>query len=65
MLYQVLKNGETVEDSTYNYSHIELLIEPFQNPLGEVPFFEEMAENYGKLWKFKDVVVHWNFGVNR
>ena len=30
-----------------------------------MPFFEEMVENYKKLWKFKDAVVHWNFGINR
>ena len=40
--------AETQGD-TYDYPHRKLLIEPFQNPLGDEPFFEEMEENYGKL----------------
>ena len=54
-----------IQDDTYDYTHTKHLIEPFQNPLGDEPFFEEMEENYGKLWKFRDAVSHWNFGVNR
>ena len=30
-----------------------------------MPFIEEMEENYGKLWQFKDCVQGWTLGVSR
>ena len=30
-----------------------------------MPFIEEMEENYGKLWQFKDYVRGWTLGVSR
>ena len=30
-----------------------------------MPFIEEMEENYGKLWQFKNCVLGWTLGVSR
>ena len=34
----------------YDYSPSLPFIEEFENPFENVPFIEEMEENYGKLW---------------
>ena len=52
------------EDS-YDYSTSLPFITEFINPFGGMPFIEEMEENYGKLWQFKDCVQGWTLGVSR
>ena len=52
------------EDS-YDYFRSLSFITEFINPFGGVPFIEEMEENYGKLWQFKDCVQGWTLGVSR
>lgn len=49
----------------YDYNGTIHFIEPFENPLGEEPFITEMVSNYGTLWKFKECVKAWSFGVSR
>lgn len=49
----------------YDYSATERHLQPFNNPLKEVPFIEEMQDSYGKLWEFRDHIHTWSFGVNR
>ena len=52
------------EDS-YDYLASLPFITEFINPFGGVQFIEEMEENYGKLWQFKDCVRGWTLGVPR
>ena len=49
----------------YNYSPSLPFIAKFKNPFENVPFIEEMEENYGKLWQFKECVRFWTLGVSR
>ena len=50
-----------------NYDYFPSLpfITEFENPFEGVPFIEEMEENYGKLWQFKNCVRSWTLGVSR
>ena len=50
---------------TYNYPAILNYMEPFKSPFGDTSFITEMVFNYGPLWKFKDCVIGWTFGVSR
>ena len=50
---------------SYDYSTSLPFITKFLNPFEGVPFIEEMEENYGKLWQFKDCVRGWTLGVLR
>ena len=54
---------EQVEN--YDYSPSLSFIPEFENPFENVPFIEEMEENYGKLWQFKECVQFWTLGVSR
>ena len=54
---------ELVED--YDYSPSLPFIKEFENPFENVPFIDEMEENYGKLWQFKNCVRFWTLGVSR
>ena len=49
----------------YDYSPSLPFIDEFENPFKNVPFIEEMEENYGKLWQFKNCVRFWTLGVSR
>ena len=49
----------------YDYSSSLPFIAKFENPFKNVPFIEEMEENYGKLWQFKKCVRFWTLGVSR
>ena len=49
----------------YDYSLSLPFIDKFENPFENVPFIEEMEENYGKLWQFKKCVRFWTLGVSR
>ena len=40
-------------------------MEPFENPFGDTLFIIEMVSNNRLLWKFKDCVAGWMFGVSR
>ena len=35
-------------------------ITEFENPFGNVPFIEEIEENYEKLRQFKDCICSWS-----
>ena len=48
----------------YDYPSLPFIAE-FENPFENVPFIEEMEENYGKLWQFKECVQFWTLGVSR
>ena len=54
---------ELVEN--YNYSPSLPFMDEFENPFENVPFIDEMEENYGKLWQFKNCVRFWTLGVSR
>ena len=54
---------EQIDD--YNYSSSLPFITKFENPFENVPFIEEMEENYGKLWQFKECIRFWTLGVSR
>jgi hypothetical protein len=50
---------------TYDYSSTLPYMEPFQNPFESEPFIPpEMESTHGTLWKFKDCVEAWTFGVS-
>ena len=49
----------------YDYSPSLPFIAEFENPFENVPFIEEMEENFGKLWQFKECVRFWTLGVSR
>ena len=49
----------------YDYSPSLPFITVFENPFENVPFIEEMEENYGKLWQFKECVQFWTMEVSR
>ena len=49
----------------YDYSSSLPFIDKFQNPFESVPFIDEMEENYGKLWQFKNCIRYWTLGVSR
>ena len=51
--------------NNYDYSSSLPFIAEFENPFENVPFIEEMEENYGKLWQFKQYVRFWTMGVSR
>ena len=51
--------------NNYDYSPSLSFIDEFKNPFENVPFIEEMEENYGKLWQFKNCVQFWTLGVSR
>jgi len=44
------------EDGDYDYSAIELFLEPFTKWMKEEPFFNDELEIYGELWQFKSIV---------
>ena len=52
------------EEDNYNYLRSLPLIFEFENPFDNVPFIQEMEENYGKLWQFKDCICNWSLGVS-
>ena len=54
---------ERVEN--YDYSSSLPFIDEFENPFENVRFIDEMEENYGKLWQFKNCVQFWTLGVSR
>ena len=56
---------ETEADDGYNYSLTRAHMLPFVNPVADEPFITDMAETYGKLWRFSDHVESWTFGVHR
>ena len=49
----------------YDYSQSVHFLEEFKNPFPDKPFIEELEENYGKLWQFKNCVDSWTLGVCR
>ena len=49
----------------YDYSPSLPFITEFENPFENVPFIEEMEENNGKLWQFKECIRFWTLWVNR
>ena len=53
------------QEDNYNYSNSLPFITEFENPFEGVPFIEEMEENYGKLWQFKDCVQSWTLEMSR
>jgi hypothetical protein len=38
----------------YDYSVTQHHLQPFENPLKDIPFLEEMEDTYGQLWEFKE-----------
>ena len=48
---------------SYNYSKTELHIEPFEYAVPSTSFIEEDAESYGDLWRFKQHISEWTFGI--
>ena len=52
-------------DDDYDYSSTMHYIEPFQSSFGDTPFITLIVSNYGSLWKFKDCVLSWTFGISR
>ena len=56
--------AEMDADDNYNYSQSLLFLMEFANPLANQPFIDEMEENYGKLWEFRDCVHNWTLGVS-
>ena len=52
-------------EESYDYSQSLPFISEFQNPIPDEPFIDELQENYGKLWQFKDCVDSWTLGVSR
>ena len=52
-------------EESYDYSQSLPFITEFQNPIPDEPFIDELQENYGKLWQFKDCVDSWTLGVSR
>ena len=52
-------------EESYDYSQSLPFITEFQNPIPEEPFIDELQENYGTLWQFKDCVDSWTLGVSR
>jgi len=39
-------------------------LEPFVNPFGDEPFFEDIPKTYKRMWKMREQVADWAFGVN-
>jgi len=52
-----------VDDYDYNLTKDHL--EPFVNPLKDKSFIDEMEDNYGRYWQFKDHVSTWTFGLSK
>ena len=52
-------------EESYDYSQSLPFITKFQSPILDEPFIDELQENYGKLWQFKDCVDSWMLGVSR
>ena len=50
---------------SYDYSQSLPFITEFQNPIPDKPFIDELQENYGKLWQFKDCVDSWTPSASR
>ena len=48
---------------SYDYSKTELHIEPFEYALPSTSFIEENAESYANLWRFKQHISEWTFGI--
>ena len=48
---------------SYDYSKTELHIEPFEYAVPSTSFIEEDAESYGNLWRFKQHISEWTFGI--
>ena len=57
-----MANMDTKE---YDYFQSVHFLEEFKNPFPDKPFIEELKENYGKLWQFKNYVDSWTLGVCR
>ena len=53
------------QEDNYDYSNSLYFITEFENPFENMPFIEEMEENYSLLWQFKDCVQSWTLGVSR
>jgi hypothetical protein len=50
----------------YDYSSTTLYMELFENPFKTEPFIPlELKSSHGSLWKFKDCVEAWTFGVSQ
>ena len=54
-----------MDTEEYDYSQSVHFLEEFKNPFPNKPFIEELEENYGKLWQFKNCVDSWTLGVCR
>ena len=54
-----------MDTEEYDYSQSVHFLEEFKNPFPDKPFIEELEENYGKLWQFKNCVDSWTQGVCR
>ena len=50
---------------SYDYSKTELHIEPFVYAVPSTSFIEEDAESYGDLWRFKQHITDWTFGISK
>ena len=58
---------KTVEMDTeeYDYSQSIHFLEEFKNSFANKPFIEELEENYGKFWQFKNCVDSRTLGLCR
>ena len=63
----IAKEGYAAMAEEENYDYLTSLpfITEFKNPFNDVPFIEEMEENYSKLWQFKDYIRNWTLEVSR
>jgi hypothetical protein len=52
-------------DNGYNYSSSQSFLSAFKNPFPNKEFIEDMPENYGFLWCFKDCVRKWSLGISK
>lgn len=48
------------DDDSYDYSATEYFLQKFDNPVAPSPFIDDVVENYGTLWEFKDCVQSWS-----
>ena len=53
------------DEESYDYSQSLPFITEFKNSIPNEPFIDELQENYGKLWQFKDYVDSWMLSVSR
>ena len=48
---------------SYDYSKTGLHIEPFEYAVPSTSFIEEDVKSYGNLWRFKQYILEWTFGI--